>query len=375
MALRLTLPLRPLRPAPTFVHERDSPRSPVESEDEDEKAKKPGATTGAETTADNNESLADMSSLNKALPTQNYTAHSNLKGLPGLDFGVAFHAPILGYRYSGLMANVIFPFQEKRFEPSQGGQMRAAARIKEVMDVGVRTFEENPEILTLHEVCEQTFGNLRMVERSWRFPFSLPKITHIVRKIIEARERHLDKNNGVTETAYFFFPFLKAIDNFREKVYNVLQYRQQDAEVKKNAKQSRGLKRSRDDDSDTEEMAASVKKARQEKEENDKLAALPLEEQVKILKAKEKDLKTKLHEYECNYRHERDARAQADKKWTSYVDQIWEVVRPAINRNLKAQGEEDEWEEGHLQGFLRWHHLDDAANALLGIEREEPCSQ
>ncbi|KAJ3937856.1 uncharacterized protein N0V96_012061 [Colletotrichum fioriniae] len=365
-------------PAPTFVHERDTPKSPVGSEDENEEEKKPGATIGAQTPVDNKESVIDISSLNKALPTQNYTGHSNLKGLPGLDFGVDFHAPILAYRYSGLMANIIFPFQEKRFEPSQGGQMRAAARIKEVMDVGVRTFEENPEIRTLHEVCEQTFGNLRMVQPSWRFSFSLPKITQIIRKIIEARERHLDKNNGVTETAYFFFPFLKAIDNFREKVYAVLQYRQQDAEVKKNAKQSRGLKRSRDGDSDAEEIAVSIKKARQEKEEEEEeeeLAATPPEEQVKILKAKNKTLETKIHEYEYNYRHERDARAQADKKWTSHVSHIWEVARPAINRDLKAQGKDEEWEEGHLQGFLCWDHLDDAANALLGIEREEPGSQ
>ncbi|KXH39115.1 hypothetical protein CNYM01_12641 [Colletotrichum nymphaeae SA-01] len=373
MVLRLTRPLRPLRPAPTFVHERDTPKSPVESEDEDEEKQKPVAATGAQTPIDNKESVIDISSLNKALPTQNYTAHSNLKGLPGLDFGVDFHAPILAYRYSGLMANVLFPFQEKRFEPSQGGQMRAAARIKEVMDVGVRTFEGNPEIRTLHEVCEQTFGNLRMVEQSWRFSFSLPKITQIVRKIIEAREHHLDKNNGVTETAYFFFPFLEAIDNFREKVYAVLQYRQQDAEVKKNVKQPRGLKRSRDDDSDAEENAAFIKKARQKKDEEE-LSAMPLEEQVKILKAKNKELETKLHEYEYNYRHEREARAQADKKWTSRVNDIWEVARPAINRDLKAQGEEEEWEEGHLQGYLRWHHLDDAANALLGIEREEAGS-
>ncbi|KAK1710890.1 uncharacterized protein BDZ83DRAFT_757422 [Colletotrichum acutatum] len=356
MALRLTLPLRPLPPAPTFVDERDTPKSPVGSEDEDEEKQKPGAATGAQNLVDNRKSVINISSLNKVLPIQNYTAHSNLKGLPGLDFGVDFHLPILAYRYSGLMAKIIFPFQEKRFEPSQGGQISAAARIKEVMDVGVRTFEGNSEICTLHEVCEQTFGNLRMVEQSWRFSFSLPKITQIVRKIIEARERHLDKNNGVTETAYSFFPFLKAIDNFREKVYAVLQYRQQDAEVKKNVKQHRGLKRSRDDDSDAEENAVSVKKARQNKEEEE-LAAMSPEEQVKILKTKNKELETKLLEYEYNYRHERDARAQADKK------------------DLKTQGEEEEWEEGHLQGFLRWHHQDDAANALLGIERREAGSQ
>ncbi|KAJ0296123.1 hypothetical protein COL516b_011977 [Colletotrichum fioriniae] len=122
----------------------------------------------------------------------------------------------------------------------------------------------------------------------------------------------------------------------------------------------------------------SIKKARQEKEEEEEegeLAATPPEEQVKILKAKNKTLETKIHEYEYNYRHERDARAQADKKWTSHVSHIWEVARPAINRDLKAQGEDEEWEEGHLQGFLCWDHLDDAANALLGIEREEPGSQ
>ncbi|KXH39586.1 hypothetical protein CSIM01_06641 [Colletotrichum simmondsii] len=314
-----------LRLAPKFIAEevRQSPLSPVESEDEEEKKDEvPAAsadTTKSEPEAPSERGLMDISSLSWRLPMPNLSAHPNIKSLPGLDFNVAFGAPFLPKRYSGILGNVLLPYGEKVRSHDHNGMMNVADRIETIMDVAVKIFQENHEMYTMQDICEKTFAKLRerwQQDITWNFLSSSQKTSTIIQKLVAARKRHLENNDGITTAREEFFPFLKAIDNFLEKVYHVRESREQAAKAQRTfpAPQTKLNLRANEnifiEDSETRSrkrslleegsdvMVTSYKKARLDKEDDEAGKSKALEEKVDVLKTQNEELEMKVKELE-----------------------------------------------------------------------------
>ncbi|KAK1524398.1 uncharacterized protein CCOS01_09485 [Colletotrichum costaricense] len=325
----------------------ETPSSPVESEGEDEA---PGSSDGSREATE--KPPPDLASL--AVPGffKNLGAHPNLKGLPGLDFEIPFASPILGMKYSGLIGHMLLPYYDKRANYTHSRLVHVGERIKQVMVIAIRVFEDNPKMNTLRDLYEETFKVLREVDASWDFPSSWQKSRAVLTKIVTARKRYLEKNDGVTKTREDLLPFLKAIDRFLERVDpNVLESRSEASKAQDGA-EYRNLKRSSLGDGSDE--VSSQKKARVYKA--DEIPSKLSDDEIEVLNAKTRDLEKRLQE--------------SDAKWSSHVSQIWGVARPFINGGIKAQGQgEKEWEEDQLQGFLRGNGLVNIAKELLGVER------
>ncbi|KAF4781135.1 hypothetical protein HER10_EVM0007739 [Colletotrichum scovillei] len=282
---------------------RQSPLSPVESENEEEEKDEVPAvsadTTKSEPEAPSETGLMDLSSLSWRLPMPNLSAHPNIKSLPGLDFNVTFGAPFLPKRYSGILGNVLLPYGEKVRSHDHNGMMNVANRIETIMDVAVKIFQENHEMYTMQEISEKTFAKLRerwQQDITWNFLSSSQKTSTIVQKLVAARKLHLENNDGITTAREEFFPFLKAMDDFLEKVYHVRESREQVAKAQQDS-EARSRKRSLlEEGSDV--MMTSYKRARLDKEDNESGKSKALEEKVDVLKTQNEELEMKVKELE-----------------------------------------------------------------------------
>lgn len=193
----------------------ETPTSPVESESEDEAH---GTSDGHANREAAEKPPPDLASLAAPGFFKNLGAHPNLKGLPGLDFEIPFASPILGMKYSGLIGHMLLPYYDKRANYTHSRLVHVGERIKQVMVIAIRVFEDNQKMNTLRDLCEETFKVLREVDASWDFPSSWQKSRAVVTKIVAARKRYLEKNNGVTKAREDLLPFLKTIDRFLERV-------------------------------------------------------------------------------------------------------------------------------------------------------------
>ncbi|KAK1456545.1 hypothetical protein CCUS01_09993 [Colletotrichum cuscutae] len=140
----------------------ETPSSPVDSESEDEA---PGSSDGSREATE--KPPPDLASLAAPGFFKNLGAHPNLKGLPGLDFEIPFASPILGMKYSGLIGHMLLPYYDKRANYTHSRLVHVGERIKQVMVIAIRVFEDNPKMNTLRDLYEETFKVLREVDASW----------------------------------------------------------------------------------------------------------------------------------------------------------------------------------------------------------------
>ncbi|KAK2728891.1 hypothetical protein CKAH01_10719 [Colletotrichum kahawae] len=304
---------------------------------------------------------ANLGPLQLSIPIMNYSAHPNVKMLPGMDFGVGEGAPIISQNKSGLLGRIIFPHDSAAQPPSNNGVFKVSERIRTIMDVAIRTYLSREGVSNVRQLFHLTFLAFRTTHKSWNFESADRKLVPIMGTILNARKLFLKKGGDTSKIHCKFLPFLNSIDEFIEVVEPGLEARK----AVSNAEMAQTL-RSRKRTNDQAPLFATKK--RRMSEEHEEVASKTPEEQVSIWRAKARDLEEKLAVTEESYRKARDAKSF--KGWLEcarWIEEFWNEARPALNDRMRIEGKQ-EWDEAQLEDFLRSRNLHHIANGVLGVE-------
>ncbi|KAK2758122.1 hypothetical protein CKAH01_16887, partial [Colletotrichum kahawae] len=254
----------------------------------------------------------NLMSMRGKLPRQNFSAHPNVKLLPGIDFGIAPNAPFTSQQLSGLVAKILFPSKATQQPPSFDGLLNVADRIECLMGVAVRTFQANPNLPSARDVFSHALRQVRELGGSCNFDSAPRKSSVILGRLVDARKRFLS-NGG---------------DMPRSTLPNKL------PRITRN-------------DGNASETSFSTP-----------------EDELAFWRSKYKSLEADIVHAE---RQAENASVQANLEWFRRMRQVWQIVRPAVNSERKHQGKH-EWEEDQLGQFLRASKLNVIADDMLGMK-------
>ncbi|KAJ0269554.1 hypothetical protein COL940_012355 [Colletotrichum noveboracense] len=300
----------------------------------------------------------DLASMMTSLPRRNFSAHPNIKLLPGLDFDVPQDAPFASQQHSGLVAKMFLPRAVNQ-PASLEGLINAADRFRQLMEVGLRTHQSNPKLASVREVFVQALRQLRGLHPNWNFDAAPRKSSAIIDQVITARKRFLTKGGDKPQIRSTFLPFLQAIDEFIDGAESKIAAQQ----AANTPLAQAGRKRTSDD---LEDKIYNLPKMRRitpsENEDEAEGSAKTTDEEVACSKCKGLEAGLKA----ANKRAELVALRVHDG-WVHRMHQLWDVVRPAVNRERKDQGKA-ELESDQLVRFLRTSKLGDIADDILGLK-------
>ncbi|KAI8164387.1 hypothetical protein K4K49_012482 [Colletotrichum sp. SAR 10_70] len=303
----------------------------------------------------------DLASMMTSLPRRNFSAHPNIKLLPGLDFDVPQDAPFASQQHSGLVAKMFLPRAVNQ-PASLEGLINAADRVRQLMEVGLRTYQSNPKLASIREVFVQALRQLRGLHPNWNFDAAPRKSSAIIDQVITARKLFLTKGGDKPQIRSTFLPFLQAIDEFIDGAESKIAA-QQAANAPLVLPAQAGRKRTSDD---LEDKIYNLPKMRRitpsENEDEAEGSAKTADEEVVCSKCKGLEAGLKA----ANERVELVALRVHDG-WVHRMRQLWDVVRPAVNRERKDQGKA-ELESDQLVRFLRTSKLGDIADDILGLK-------
>ncbi|KAJ0354436.1 hypothetical protein COL154_011788 [Colletotrichum chrysophilum] len=303
----------------------------------------------------------DLASMMTSLPRRNFSAHPNIKLLPGLDFDVPQDAPFASQQHSGLVAKMFLPRAVNQ-PASLEGLINAADRFRQLMEVGLRTYQSNPKLASVRKVFVQALRQLRGLHPNWNFDAAPRKSSAIIDQVITARKRFLTKGGDKPQIRSTFLPFLQAIDEFIDGAESKIAA-QQAANTPLVLPAQAGRKRTSDD---LEDKIYNLPKMRRitpsENEDEAEGSAKTTDEEVACSKCKGLEAGLKA----ANKRAELVALRVHDG-WVHRMHQLWDVVRPAVNRERKDQGKA-ELESDQLVRFLRTSKLGDIADDILGLK-------
>lgn len=103
-------------------------------------------------------------------------------------------------------------------------------------------------------------------------------------------------------------------------------------------------------------------------EEDEDIASQSPEEQIRIWRAKAKELEDKLEFAHNELQNARDAKSHYSMEWVGRIHNFWVAIRPHVNVAMKMKGK-PEWDEGQMDDFLRANGLIEVANGAMGMER------
>ncbi|EQB46609.1 hypothetical protein CGLO_14328 [Colletotrichum gloeosporioides Cg-14] len=124
----------------------------------------------------------DLASIRTLLPRRNYSAHPNIKLLPGLDFGIPETAPF-------------------------------TSRISRIIVVAADVYHTH-NVFSLRVIFDYAFRELRDKDRTWYFASAARKSSVIMEKILEARKRFIANGYDTSKIQPCFLHFLNALDDF-----------------------------------------------------------------------------------------------------------------------------------------------------------------
>ncbi|KAJ0382350.1 hypothetical protein COL922a_012750 [Colletotrichum nupharicola] len=239
------------------------------------------------------------------------------------------------------------------------GLINAADRFRQLMEVGLRTYQSNPKLASVREVFVQALRQLRGLHPNWNFDAAPRKSSAIIDQVITARKRFLTKGGDKPQIRSTFLPFLQAIDEFIDGAESKIAAQQ----AANNPLAKAGRKRT---SADLEDKIYNLPKMRRitpsENEDEAEGSAKTTDEEVACSKCKGLEAGLKA----ANKRAELIA-VRVHDGWVHRMHQLWDVVRPAVNRERKDQGKA-ELESDQLVRFLRTSKLGDIADDILGLK-------
>ncbi|KAJ3952951.1 hypothetical protein N0V92_010591 [Colletotrichum tropicale] len=307
----------------------------------------------------------DLTSMKATLPRRNFSAHPNIKRLPGLDFNIAQDAPFTSQQNSGLVAKIFLPCTAVNQSASLEGLLSVANRIQCLMEVGLSTYEAKPNLVSVKDVIFFALRQLRGLNANWRFEAAPRKLSTIIGQVIGARKRFLARGGDMIQIKPHFLSFLEAIDDFISGV-----------EIKIDAKQAdsaspvflplAGRKRTSDD---LEAEIYNPQKMRRvwpdDNEDGPDSPSKTVDGEVAYWRSKCKSLEAS-QRLEIQKHSETVARSVRNY-WVTRMHRFWDVVRPAVNQERKDRGK-PEVEADQLVQFLRASKLGDIGDDVLGLK-------
>ncbi|KAF6794193.1 hypothetical protein CSOJ01_13771 [Colletotrichum sojae] len=306
----------------------------------------------------------DLGQMKLKLPFQNYSGHPNMKLLPGLDFEVPENAPIMGNKFSGVVSKIMFPNQAFKCPPSDDGVFKVAQRIKTVVQHGIRTYRTHEDMAQARQIWEKVFRDLQAVDKSWVIHVNDKKAAVAMQSIFDARKTFRQKGGNSAKVRASLLPFLEVLDEYIDIVEPGLAARLNHS-ISDRVETYRQKKRSFNQVAET--PLSKAKKARIAREDEEIAAETP-EEQIRIWRAKAKDLEEQAELAHDRLQKARDAKSHYSLEWADRLHSFWVVVWPHVNVAMKLKGE-PEWEEDQMDAFLRANGLIEVANGAMGMER------
>ncbi|KAH0423272.1 hypothetical protein CcaCcLH18_12315 [Colletotrichum camelliae] len=298
----------------------------------------------------------NLMSMRGKLPRQNFSAHPNVKLLPGLDFGIAPNAPFTSQQLSGLVAKILFPGKAAQQPPSFDGLLDVADRIECLMGVAVRTFQANPNLPSARDVFSHALRQVRELGGSWNFDLAPRKSSVILGRLVDARKRFLSNGGDMSVVGPRFLSYLRGIDDFIRIVEAGIDAKKPTATPSASAHFKTYRPRST--------LPNKLPRITRNDGNASETSFSTPEDELAFWRSKYKSLEADIVHAE---RQAENASVQANLEWFRRMRQVWQIVRPAVNSERKHQGKH-EWEEDQLGQFLRASKLNVIADDMLGMK-------